>query len=201
MGSKRAFLRHARKGPKLCSRQTVGPVPQRAGRMVFSGDPGIPKALVPTRWHNMAPRIGLAYSPGFSGVVLGKIFGGPGHTGIRASYGIFYTAIDDFTQFYEVGDAPEPLAATAENDGAKLTGSFGVFYPGRLIARFYSSSGVPLGTAPIMGVSPLQLVSLHQTVIAPPGSARISLHLVDKSGSDKGSLGEVPISGVPGNRW
>lgn len=73
---------------------------------VFPGDPGIPQTLAPTRWHNLAPRIGLAYSPGFSGGVLGKIFGGPGHTSIRASYGIFYTAIDDLTQFFEVGDAP-----------------------------------------------------------------------------------------------
>jgi hypothetical protein len=73
---------------------------------VFPGDPGIPETDAPTRWHNFAPRIGLAYSPGFSNGVLSKIFGGPGRTSVRASFGIFYTAIDDLTQFYEVGDAP-----------------------------------------------------------------------------------------------
>ncbi|MGH9430111.1 MAG: carboxypeptidase regulatory-like domain-containing protein [Terriglobia bacterium] len=73
---------------------------------VFPGDPGIPKTIEPTRWNNFAPRAGLAYSPGFSKGVLGKVFGGPGRTSIRAAYGIYYTAIEDLTQFYEVGDAP-----------------------------------------------------------------------------------------------
>ncbi len=38
--------------------------------------------------------------------MLGKIFGGPGKTSIRASYGIYYTSIEDLNLFYEVGDAP-----------------------------------------------------------------------------------------------
>jgi len=41
--------------------------------LVFPGDPGIPKTLAPTRYKNFAPRLGLAYSPGFSDGVLGKI--------------------------------------------------------------------------------------------------------------------------------
>lgn len=45
---------------------------------VFPGDPGIPRTLSPTRWGDVAPRLGLAYSPGFSQGVLGKLFGGPG---------------------------------------------------------------------------------------------------------------------------
>jgi hypothetical protein len=73
---------------------------------VFPGDPGIPKTIGPTRWNNFGPRAGVAYSPGFTEGVLGKIFGGPGKTSIRAAYGIYYTAIEDLTLFYEVGDAP-----------------------------------------------------------------------------------------------
>ena len=73
---------------------------------VFPGDPGIPKTLAPTDWNNFAPRVGMAYSPGFTDGVLGKVFGGPGKTSIRAAYGIYYTAIEDLTLFYEVGDAP-----------------------------------------------------------------------------------------------
>jgi hypothetical protein len=73
---------------------------------VVPGDPGIPSTLAPTHYNNLAPRLGLAYSPGFSDGALGKIFGGPGRTSIRASYGIYYTSIEDLNLFYEVGDAP-----------------------------------------------------------------------------------------------
>jgi hypothetical protein len=74
--------------------------------LVFPGDPGIPKTLAPTKYDNFGPRLGLAYSPGFSDGVLGKIFGGPGKTSIRAAYGIYYTSIEDLNLFYEVADAP-----------------------------------------------------------------------------------------------
>jgi Carboxypeptidase regulatory-like domain len=73
---------------------------------VFPGDPGIPKTLAPTDYNNFAPRIGIAYSPGFTDGALGKIFGGPGKTSIRAAFGVYYTAIEDLTLFFEVGDAP-----------------------------------------------------------------------------------------------
>ena len=70
------------------------------------GDPGIPSTLAPTHYINFAPRAGLAYSPGFTNGILGKIFGGPGKTSIRASFGIYYTSIEDLNLFYEVGDPP-----------------------------------------------------------------------------------------------
>ncbi|HET8925601.1 MAG TPA: carboxypeptidase regulatory-like domain-containing protein [Candidatus Acidoferrum sp.] len=76
---------------------------------VFPGDPGVPKTLAPTRYNNFGPRVGLAYSPDFSDGVLGKIFGGPGKTSIRASYGIYYTSIEDLNLFFEVADAPYGL--------------------------------------------------------------------------------------------
>ena len=43
---------------------------------VVPGDPGIPSTLAPTRYNNFGPRLGIAYSPGFSDGLLGKIFGG-----------------------------------------------------------------------------------------------------------------------------
>ena len=74
--------------------------------LVFPGDPGIPKTLAPTRYNNFSPRLGLAYSPGFSDGILGKIFGGPGKSSVRAAYGIYYTSVEDLNLFYEVADAP-----------------------------------------------------------------------------------------------
>lgn len=73
---------------------------------VVPGDPSIPSTLAPTHYNNFAPRVGLAYSPGFSEGTLGKVFGGPGKSSIRASFGIYYTSIEDLNLFYEVGDAP-----------------------------------------------------------------------------------------------
>ena len=73
---------------------------------VVPGDPGIPSTLAPTRYNNFGPRVGMAYSPGFHDGILGKIFGGPGKSSIRAGYGLYYTSIEDLNLFYEVGDAP-----------------------------------------------------------------------------------------------
>src|ERR1700722_5130140 len=73
------------------------------------GDPGIPSTLAPTRYHNFSPRIGLAYSPGADSGFLAKLTGGAGRTSIRAGFGIFYTSVEDLTQFQEIGDPPYGL--------------------------------------------------------------------------------------------
>jgi hypothetical protein len=74
--------------------------------LVIPGDPHVPSTLAPTQYHNFAPRVGFAYSPDVTEGLLGKIFGGPGKSSIRAGYGIFYSSIEDATGFVEVGDAP-----------------------------------------------------------------------------------------------
>lgn len=73
---------------------------------VFPGDPGIPSTLAPTRWNNIAPRFGIAYSPNFSDGWLAKLTGGPGKTSIRTGWGKFYTTFEGATNFNEIGDAP-----------------------------------------------------------------------------------------------
>ena len=76
---------------------------------VLPGDPGIPSTLAPTQYDRFAPRVGLAYSPSWDSGFLAKLTGGPGKTSIRAGYGIFYTSLEDLTQFQEVGDVPYGL--------------------------------------------------------------------------------------------
>jgi hypothetical protein len=73
---------------------------------VLPGDPGVPRTLAPTQYHNFAPRLGLAYSPGFDSGFLARLTGGPGKTSIRMGYGIYYTSVEDLSQFQEIGDAP-----------------------------------------------------------------------------------------------
>ena len=81
--------------------------------LVFPGDPGVPKTLAPTRYNNLGPRLGIAYSPDFSEGPLGKVFGGRGKTSIRAAYGIYYTSVEDLNLFFEVADAPFGLYWTS----------------------------------------------------------------------------------------
>ncbi|HTG27116.1 MAG TPA: hypothetical protein VK818_02730, partial [Methylomirabilota bacterium] len=93
--------------------QTSTLFPLAPAGLVFPGDPGIPKTLAPTKYNNFGPRLGLAYSPGFSDGVLGKIFGGPGKSSIRVAYGLYYTSVEDLNLFYEVADAPFGLYWTS----------------------------------------------------------------------------------------
>jgi len=76
---------------------------------VVAGDKGVPRTLAPTQWHNFSPRLGLAYSPSTSDGLLGKLFGGPGRTSIRVGAGMYYTSVEDLSQFLEVGDPPYGL--------------------------------------------------------------------------------------------
>jgi hypothetical protein len=62
--------------------------------LVFPGDPGVPRTLAPTKYDNLAPRVGISYSPDVPNGALEKIFGPKGSTAIRAGYGFFYTAFE-----------------------------------------------------------------------------------------------------------
>jgi hypothetical protein len=75
--------------------------------ILFPGDPGVPPTIGPPGNKDFAPRIGLAYSPDSDkDSVLGKILGGPGKTSIRASYGMFYSAIEALTIGVSSANAP-----------------------------------------------------------------------------------------------
>jgi hypothetical protein len=75
--------------------------------ILYPTDPGVSRTLGPPGNRDFAPRIGLAYSPNLAGDgLLAKIFGGPGKTSIRASYGMFYTAIEALTIGVMSANAP-----------------------------------------------------------------------------------------------
>jgi len=89
-----------------------------------------------------------------------------------------------------------PLTATATPAGLVLAGSFGVFYTGDLVAHYYGRGGAS-GTAKLVPVTPLEPVQLQTTVQAPPNTSRVSVHLVDAQGVDRGPLGEVAVTPAP----
>jgi hypothetical protein len=102
-------------------------------------------------------------------------------------------------EFHGVKDAGiviRPLQAVREDDGKiKLSGSFGIFFAGHLVAHFYDDHGSSFGTARLADVNPAEPVLL-ETEISPPGKlARLSLHLEDENQVDRGSLQEVQVIG------
>ena len=103
-------------------------------------------------------------------------------------------------EFHGVQDAGIVVRALQairlETGRIRLSGSFGVFFPGRLIAHLYNEHGASLGTMPLTQVDPAEPVVL-ETELTPSGKpSRISLHLEDGNGLDRGSLQEVPVSAI-----
>ncbi|MGB6633102.1 MAG: carboxypeptidase regulatory-like domain-containing protein [Terriglobales bacterium] len=81
--------------------------PNALAGILYPTDPGVSRTLAPPGNRDFAPRIGLAYSPSASGDGLfSRILGGPGKTSIRASYGMFYTAIEGLTIGVMSANAP-----------------------------------------------------------------------------------------------
>jgi hypothetical protein len=101
-------------------------------------------------------------------------------------------------EFHGVTDAGiviRPLKATAAKGKVNVSGSFGVFYSGKLVARLYDEHGHVAMSTDVADVSPDTLVSLETDIASPGKCSRISLHLTDEGGVDRGALGEIQLSG------
>jgi len=98
------------------------------------------------------------------------------------------------------GIVVRPLRATRLESGKiKLSGAFGVFFPGHLVAHLYNEHGEQLESVPVKDLDPAELVGLETEIVPSEKAARISLHVEDGTGLDRGSLQEVPV-GSPENR-
>jgi hypothetical protein len=101
-----------------------------------------------TDYHNFGPRLGVAWSPGFSDGLLKDVFGGPGKSSVRAGFGIVYDRVG------------QGLLSTFDRRG-----SFG------LSTLLTSPNGLEtLGTAPrVTDLSTIPTTDLNGNVIfAPP---------------------------------
>ena len=105
----------------------------------------------------------------------------------------------DFKTATYAGVVGQPLSATNTSSGIALTGEFGSFFAGQLELRFYDRGGARLKTAAIQEVTPLEMIHLQQTVQAPAETARVSLHVIDRQGLDRGPLAETLVSAATGN--
>lgn len=134
--------------------------------LVVPGDPGIPSTLAPTKYHDLAPRIGMAYSPDFKDGILHKIFGDSGKSSIRASYGMFYTAFPGLATGILYGIPPygynylspsPPLLATPfinAGDGTENTDPYPLNFPPHNVSAsnpftgFDFAATTPISAAP-----------------------------------------------------
>ncbi|HLJ18328.1 MAG TPA: TonB-dependent receptor [Bryobacteraceae bacterium] len=112
--------------------------------LLFPGDPGVTRGVIPTRWHNFSPRAGLAWDPF-----------GDGKTSIRAAGGIFYGSISG-NEWNSMSNN-QPFAIRQQfNNVASLTNPYGLL-PGGVSPYPYSynpQSPKYLFPAAIEGVSP-----------------------------------------------
>ena len=80
--------------------------------LVYPTDPGIPRTLVPGA-NKFSPRLGLAWSPGKTDGMLGKILGSQGTTSIRSGYGIFYSVVQGQSLAFDLPQPPYGLSYTS----------------------------------------------------------------------------------------
>lgn len=103
-------------------------------------------------------------------------------------------------EFHGVADAGiviQPLKATVREGGkVRISGSFGVFYSGHLIAHVYDEHGGVVTSQPVAEVNPGEPVSLEMEIASPGKSGRVSLHVMDENGVDRGVLQEVRVSAL-----
>jgi hypothetical protein len=124
--------------------------------LVFPGDMGISRGLSPTRFGNVSPRLGVAYSPNEK-------------TSLRASYGLFYTAFQGLSAGIMYGVPPygynylspaPPLfeqpfitAADGTNNGQRFPQQFPAFgaTPGAPVTNIDWSKFLPVNADPFFG--------------------------------------------------
>lgn len=94
----------------------------------------------------------------------------------------------------DAGLVVKPLTAVRTAGKLEMSGSFGVFFPGELSVFMYDAEGTEKNELPLEAVRPQDAIDVHQTITPYPGIARISVHLIDTGGLDRGALGEVSLT-------
>ncbi|HYB96779.1 MAG TPA: TonB-dependent receptor [Vicinamibacterales bacterium] len=85
--------------------------PAAPAGLVYPGDPGVPRGIVPTDKNNVAPRFAVAWDPA-----------GDGRTSIRSAFGVFYDALAGQGDFFQSGVLSPPFTPLIElNTPAPIT--------------------------------------------------------------------------------
>src|ERR1700690_868362 len=87
-----------------------------------------------------------------------------------------------------VGSPDSPSDNPSEANHIKLTGVFGVFFPGQLVLQLYNRHNKVTATIPMQSVDPARIVNLSYEIQVPASPTSFSVHLIDEQGRDRGSL-------------
>ncbi len=71
--------------------------------LVYPGDPGVPRGIIPTDKNNIAPRLGVIWDPT-----------GRGRTSVRAAWGIFYDTVPGQGDLFQSGVLSPPFTPLVE---------------------------------------------------------------------------------------
>ncbi|HJZ63394.1 MAG TPA: DUF4380 domain-containing protein [Candidatus Acidoferrum sp.] len=98
--------------------------------------------------------------------------------------------------FLGVNDAGVILDHLHLTDAGSLSGKYGVFFPGKLVARFFDENAKEISESKLKSVVPQDSAVLDKKMKIPPSARRVALHVIDAHGRDRGVLDEVSL--VPG---
>jgi hypothetical protein len=113
--------------------------------ILYPTDPGVRRTLAPPG-DEFSPRIGLAYSPDSTDGLLGKIFGAPGKTSIRAGFGMYYTSIEALTLGVLAANAPYGTTYTSPAPPLFST-PFVTASNGQNLGQYFPVSFAPLNSS------------------------------------------------------
>jgi hypothetical protein len=119
----------------------------------------------------------------------------PGETYAMDTYWFPSRMSPDLKNVTDAGLVGQPLVAKKSAGKLELSGSFGVFFPGTLKAYLYDERGAEAGKVSLQSVQPQDPVQLSQAITTTKSVARVSVHLIDRGGLDRGALGEVFVTG------
>jgi hypothetical protein len=101
----------------------------------------------------------------------------------------------EFSGVAEAGVIVEPLLARRTAAGQRLTGSFGVFFPGRVVAHFFDNGEAELGSLPVGNAEPAEILTLDQQVKMPAGTQRVKIFIEGQPGKNRSVLAEAVLTG------
>ena len=96
----------------------------------------IPSGIAPTPLDNFSPRLGIAYSPGWSSGLGKKLTGGPGKTSIRLGAGRFFNSVEGLTVAYPTGNPPYGLTYTSPEAPIMATPFVGALTGTQFVQQF-----------------------------------------------------------------
>jgi hypothetical protein len=91
------------------------------------------------------------------------------------------------------GCVSRPLQVSVSRNSALLQAVFGVFFPGRAEAVVLNAAGGVVAREDLGVSDPTRIFDLRHELALSAGAFRISLHLIDVYGQDRGPLGTVSV--------